>query len=290
MTRREFMKKSLSGSSVLALPPLLNGCLSPEFFQKHLKKINKKDLDRIIKRKEKKYSQKFSKKATINSTQAIEETSFAFTLDLSKCIGCRKCVDACIAENNQSREPKISWIDLLEMEKGSHNLTEGNRYYHREKVPAEGHYYLPVQCQHCQEPPCVKVCPVKATWKEPDGIVVIDYNWCISCRYCVAACPYGARKVNWSAPRLPAKGMNPQMHYLGNVPREKGEIEKCTFCIQRVREGKYPACVEACPTGARKFGNLMDEKSVIRKIMANKNIFVLKAELNTLPRFYYFFG
>jgi len=84
--------------------------------------------------------------------------------------------------------------------------------------------------------------------------------------------------------------VNPEVHYLGNRPREKGVIEKCTFCLQRTREGQYPACVEACPTGARKFGNLLDPESVVRKILAEKDIFILKPESNTKPRFYYYFG
>ncbi len=108
---------------------------------------------------------------------------------------------------------------------------------------------------------------MKATWKEPDGIVVIDYDWCIGCRCCTAACPYGARKFNWAEPELPAEEMNPVTHYLGNRPRPKGVVEKCTFCIQRSRAGRYPACVEICPVGARKFGNLLDPASEIRQVM-----------------------
>jgi Fe-S-cluster-containing dehydrogenase component len=136
----------------------------------------------------------------------------------------------------------------------------------------------------------VTVCPVKATWQEPDGITVVDYNWCIGCRYCMAACPYGARHFNWGEPMVPAEELNTEMHYLGNRPRKKGVVEKCTFCIQRSREGKYPACVEICPVGARKFGNLLDPESEMRYILENKRVLVLKQELNTQPKFYYFFG
>lgn len=106
----------------------------------------------------------------------------------------------------------------------------------------------------------------------------------------MAACPYGARHFNWSEPNVPDEEINPITHYLGNRPRPKGVVEKCTFCIQRVREGKYPSCVEICPTGSRKFGNLLDPKSEIRYILENKRVLVLKAELNTQPKFYYFFG
>jgi Fe-S-cluster-containing dehydrogenase component len=87
---------------------------------------------------------------------------------------------------------------------------------------------------------------------------VIDYDWCIGCRYCMAACPYGARHFNWGEPTVRADEINPDMHLLGNRPRRKGVVEKCSFCIQRVRKGRYPACLEACPVGARKFGNMLD--------------------------------
>jgi len=133
---------------------------------------------------------------------------------------------------------------------------------------------------------------VKATWMEPDGIVVIDPKWCIGCRYCMAACPYGARHFNWGQPRIPAGEVSPDTHYLGNRPRAKGVVEKCSFCIQRVRdkEGRYPACVEVCPVGARKFGNLLDPQSEIRYVLERKRVLVLKEELNTQPKFFYFYG
>ena len=137
---------------------------------------------------------------------------------------------------------------------GHETMTEmefekSDRYYDPKAVPEKDHYYMPVQCQHCRNAPCVKACPVKATWTEPDGIVVVDYDWCIGCRYCMAACPYGARHFNWKKPGLPAPEMNPETHYLGNRPRPVGVVEKCTFCIQRVRNtpGRYTACVEVCP-------------------------------------------
>jgi molybdopterin-containing oxidoreductase family iron-sulfur binding subunit len=135
----------------------------------------------------------------------------------------------------------------------------------------------------------VAACPVEATWSEPDGVVVVDYNWCIGCRYCEAACPYHARRFNWKKPEIPAAEVNPNQGYLSNRIRPQGVMEKCTFCLHRVREGRLPACLEACPTGARVFGNVLDPKSEIRWVLDHKRVFVLKEELGTKPRFFYFF-
>jgi molybdopterin-containing oxidoreductase family iron-sulfur binding subunit len=131
---------------------------------------------------------------------------------------------------------------------------------------------------------------VEATWKEPDGIVVIDYDWCIGCRCCITACPYGARRFNWGKPSIPVTALNTETEYLGNRPRTKGVVEKCTFCLQRARNGRYPACVEVCPVGARKFGNLLDPESEVRQILAEKRVTVLKEELNTQPKFFYYYS
>jgi molybdopterin-containing oxidoreductase family iron-sulfur binding subunit len=174
------------------------------------------------------------------------------------------------------------------MTKGSFDMEKGNAHYDH-PVPAKDKFYMPVQCQQCDHPPCVDVCPVEATWKEPDGIVVVDYNWCIGCRYCEAACPYHARRFNWAKPQIPAAEINPVQGYLSNRIRPQGVMEKCTFCLHRTRNGKLPACLEACPTGARVFGNLLDPDSEIRWVLQNKRVFVLKEELGTKPQFFYFF-
>ena len=240
---------------------------------------------------ERQYSATFGKAVSVADTPALPGVKFGYALDLSRCIGCRRCVYACVEENNQSRDPQVHWIRVLEMDKQQGvNFEHTNAYYQPETVPQEGHFYVPVSCQQCENPPCVKTCPTGATWKEPDGIVVIDYDWCIGCRCCMAACPYGARRFNWATPSIPRDEMNPNLHVLGNRPRPKGVVEKCTFCIQRVRDGRYPACVEVCPVGARKFGNLLDKDSEIRYIIENKRVLILKEELYTLPQFFYFYG
>ena len=240
---------------------------------------------------EREYTAKYGKQVTVSDAGPMPGVVFGYALDISRCIGCRRCVYACTAENNQSRDPQVHWIRVLQMDK-EHGVdfTHADAYYQPEEVPQEGHFYVPVQCQQCQNAPCTKVCPTGATWTEKDGIVVIDYDWCIGCRCCMAACPYGARHFNWTEPGLPQGEVNPSMHYLGNRPRPRGVVEKCTFCIQRVRAGRYPACVEVCPVGARKFGNLLDPDSEIRYIIEHKRVMVLKEELNTMPKFFYFYG
>jgi molybdopterin-containing oxidoreductase family iron-sulfur binding subunit len=262
------------------------------FLQKHFREMSDEEIKGVITRLEKEASLEWKKNISISAAKALPGVKFGYGLDLSRCIGCRRCVYACVEENNQSRTPQVQWITVLRFKKGEKwtDLENSDKDYNPKQVPEKGFFYMPVQCQQCENPPCVKACPTKATWKEPDGIVVVDYNWCIGCRYCMAACPYGARRFNWSKPNIPEKELNPETHYLGNRPRYKGVVEKCTFCIQRTRAGKYPACVEVCPVGARKFGNLLDPKSEIRYIIENKRVFRLKEDINTEPKFYYFFA
>ncbi len=294
LTRRNFLRSAVAGTAALAIPVgTSDASVWEAFFQKHFKEMNEDDKARVIERLEKDYKKKYNKDVKVKTTDALPGVKFGYGLDLSRCIGCRRCVYACVRENNQSRDPQIHWISVLKFKQGEKfvsDLEEADKYYSPEKVPEDGYFYMPVQCQQCENPPCVKVCPTKATWKEPDGIVVVDYNWCIGCRFCMAACPYGARHFNWGKPRIRDEEVNPNTHYLGNRPRYKGVVEKCTFCIQRTREGKYPACVEICPVGARKFGNLLDPESEIRYCIENKRVFRLKEELNTSPKFYYFFA
>ncbi len=225
---------------------------------------------------------------SIASSSAQPGVTFGYAFNISKCKGFRSCVEACINENNLDRRAETQYIRIFEMEEsGGVDLDHATATFQHD-VPAEGHFYLGTQCFQCANPPCVQVCPVGATWQEPDGITVIDYDWCIGCRYCMAACPYWARRFNWSEPEVPAGEVNPNQHYLGNRARKKGVVEKCTFCIHRTREGRLPACAEACPTGARVFGNLLDPDSEIRWVLEHKKVFRLKEDLNTEPRFWYF--
>jgi molybdopterin-containing oxidoreductase family iron-sulfur binding subunit len=280
----------------LAAACAASGCAASDralraFFHKHFREMSRAELQQALHRWETEYKERYKKDVSVRATPAEPGVLFGYALDISRCIGCRRCVYACAEENNLSRQPQLHWITVLAMDKATGvDMRHADAYYNPETVPQPDKFYFPVSCQQCENPPCVKVCPVEATWKEPDGIVVVDYDWCIGCRCCITACPYGARHFNWGAPSIPRDVLNGQTEYLGNRPRPKGVVEKCTFCLQRVRQGRYPACVEVCPVGARKFGNLLDPSSEIRHILANKRVFILKEELNTRPKFFYYYS
>jgi Fe-S-cluster-containing dehydrogenase component len=285
MPRRGFL--ALAGAG-MALAGCADGALG-DLFRLHYRQLGPADKRHIFGRLERETRARTGVAVRIDDPAPLPGVVFAFALNLRVCNGNRRCVEACARENNLPSDPEIRYIRVLENERGAPVLEQPKAYY-QGSVPAEGQRYLPVQCQQCANPPCVKVCPCQATWQEPDGIVVVDYDWCMGCRYCQAACPYHARHFNFARPSIEPDRINPAQAYLSNRLRPVGVVEKCTFCLQRTRQGRYPACVEACPTGARKFGNLNDPNSEVRRIVASKPVWVLKEELGTVPRFYYFFA
>jgi molybdopterin-containing oxidoreductase family iron-sulfur binding subunit len=219
----------------------------------------------------------------------IPGVRFGMVIDLGKCIGCRRCMYACQRENNVPDTISPPYIMVFETQ----SVTGVSGFYHPPKMPGEGttmmytklrqdKWYMPVQCNHCDNAPCVQVCPTGASYKDADGIVMINYKKCIGCRYCMTACPYQARRFNWWEPEVPHEDRNPL------VPmREEGVVEKCTFCVHRTRKGKFTRCVEVCPNKARTFGNLNDPDSEVSKLIASERNFRLKEELNTNPRIWY---
>ena len=297
LDRRSFLKAGMGTMAALAaaagvLEPLRDldsGMNFSAFLQTHYKRLTPEKLDEVLKRVESEIAREHGVKVSVNAPLPLDGVMFGYALSLSRCTGVRKCVTACMEENNQSRQPEMQYIRVIEMENGSMDLEKGDHHYDHDEVPVEGKFYMPVQCHQCANPPCVKACPVEATWQEPDGITVIDYNWCIGCRYCMAACPYEARRYNFSEPVIPKEEINPDMGYLSNRIRPKGTVEKCHYCLHRTREGKNPACMEACPTGARIFGNMLDPDSEISYILRNKRVYILKEGAGTLPRFFYYF-
>lgn len=217
----------------------------------------------------------------VNYADAAGDEKWAMVIDVNACIGCRKCVYACVKENNIGRDSGFTYIQVLEMEPGSIDIEHAELDYGEGGKPDK--WYLPVQCMQCAKPTCVYGCPVIATWKEPDGIVVIDYDKCIACRNCMVTCPYGARHFNWVHPHVPEGEINPAVP----LDEKAGVVEKCTFCIQRTRNGGTTACTDACPVGARTFGDLSDPDSAVSVLVRTRRAFRLKEEMGTGPMIWY---
>ncbi len=208
------------------------------------------------------------------------EHLWSMVIDLERCVGCRYCVWSCQASNDVP-DDEMRWN--VGFPERTENGTD---------------FFMTRPCMHCQDAPCVKVCPVGATWIREDGIVAMDYDRCIGCRYCEVACPYDARRFNWKVstaenPYIPAWG-TPEIDR-----RPRGVVEKCTFCVQRIDRGleqgltpgvdyaATPACVNACPVGARIFGDLKDPGSPISNYLAEHETFRLREDFGTAPNVRY---
>jgi Fe-S-cluster-containing dehydrogenase component len=215
------------------------------------------------------------------STAAPPPTRWGMAIDVAKCAqldGCQKCIQACDSLHNipqiPDRNHAIRWIWKEPFEDAFRAQTDP--YMKTVAAP------VMVLCNHCDNPPCVRVCPTQATWKRADGIVAMDWHRCIGCRYCVAACPYGSRSFNWVDPRPYIHGQNPDF-----PTRTKGVVEKCTLCSERLAVGRLPACVESCPEKAIVFGNLADPRSEIRELLRSRYHTRRKPELGTVPDVFY---
>jgi len=215
------------------------------------------------------------------SLLALRAKRWAMVVDAGKCRpDCRDCIDACHVAHNvpDFKNPKddVHWIGLE---------TVGHIF------PAKAHsrmpeairtLSLPVLCNHCENPPCVRVCPTKATFKRADGIVMMDYHRCIGCRFCMAACPYGSRSMNYRDPLPFIPRLNPDF-----PTRTKGVVEKCNFCEERLARGGLPACVMVCKEKALVFGDLEDRGSDIRRLLDGRFSIRRRPELGTGPQVYY---
>jgi Fe-S-cluster-containing dehydrogenase component len=213
--------------------------------------------------------------------QPAPRTRWGMAIDVRKCLDqgdCDKCIVACHRAHNVPdwHDPahEIKWIwkqrfeDVFPSEAYTANEFRGRA--------------IPLLCNHCDNPPCVRVCPTQATWKREDGIVMMDWHRCIGCRYCVAACPYGSRSFNWGDPRPHLRNITADF-----PTRTKGVVEKCTFCEERLAVGEPPACVEACPAKAMLFGNLEDPASDIRRALGARFSVQRRPELGTHPEVFY---
>ena len=194
---------------------------------------------------------------------------------------CTECIDACHLTHNvpkmTDKDEEIKWIW-----KAPYGKVFPEEEYTFLESDLKNRPAL-VLCNQCTNPPCVKYCPTKATWKrEEDGIVMIDYHRCIGCRYCMAGCPYGARSFNWRDSRPFIEEINPDF-----PTRTRGVVEKCNFCEERLAKGLIPACVEVCPQQALTFGDLEDPDSKVREILRTKHFIQRLPELGTHPNVYY---
>lgn len=230
-------------------------------------------------------------------------TKYAMVVDLERCQGCRACTEACKVENNTPQG--VFWMHVFRFEEGTFPETKMS--------------FLPRPCQHCDNAPCVKVCPVGARFKREDGLVLTDPDRCIGCRYCELACPYGVNYFNWEKPEKAQYGAhvdwndediqgitrgavppykNPDLAGLyGDEQRRtaggghaKGVVEKCTFCVHRVEKGMDPACVDSCPVNALVFGDTDNPDSPISRYILNKSPWRLLEEAGTEPSVLYVGG
>ena len=219
-------------------------------------------------------------------SKPLAQRRWCMVIDLKKCVGCNACTVACKAENNTP--PGVTYHVVIEEEIG--------------RYPNVTRRFLPRPCMQCQNPPCTAVCPVRATYARPDGVVVVDYEVCIGCRYCLAACPYGARCSDFGefytveqAPQIAAYDLSPSFEY-GRVWKRRpdsrrtspiGNARKCTFCLHRLEKGLLPACITTCIGGARVFGDMHDDASLAAQLAASLRVMRLKEELGTEPSVYY---
>jgi len=226
---------------------------------------------------------KFTAAGASTKGEPLEGKRWAMAVDLKACKakdGCRECINACHLVHNVpdfgNPKDEVKWIWEVSHEQAFHEQVHEHIAEDIKEAPAI------VLCNHCDNPPCVRVCPTQATYKREDGIVMMDYHRCIGCRYCMAACPYGSRSFNWRDPRPYIKEID------NDYPtRMRGVVEKCNFCAERLARGLSPACVEACPEKALIFGNLEDEDSLLRDVLREEYSLQRKPELGTHPEVYY---
>ncbi len=216
-------------------------------------------------------------------TESLKPRRWAVAIDLNKCLqkdGCTRCIEACHRGHNvpqmDVQAHRIQWI--WKAPYGQAFPDDPNEYQDARLKNAA----VPLFCNHCENAPCVRVCPTKATWKREDGIVMMDWHRCIGCRYCMAACPYGSRSFNWVDPRPHIANENPDF-----PTRTKGVVEKCNFCEERIGKLELPLCVKACPQEAIIFGDLNSSDSTLREVLRGHYTIRRKPELGTNPQIYY---
>jgi Fe-S-cluster-containing dehydrogenase component len=207
----------------------------------------------------------------------MPDRKWVMVIDLSKCDGCKSCTVACTKAHDTPVDRE--WIRVFKMQEG------------KDTPP----YFFPRPCFHCDNPPCTKVCPVNATFKRQDGIVLVDNERCIGCRFCIAACPYSVRYFNWGPPKNSPEGLKIGYSPERGYPRRVGTVEKCDFCPEMLEMGELPHCASGCPMGAIYFGDQLEdavtnskgETERLSKLLKDRAGYRFMEELGTEPRTFY---
>ena len=281
-SRRDFLLSGIAATGVIA------GCASKanvfeQSFEEQVKPSGKMvkllSVDGEVIEVDEAYLKPIPEMPTITNAEeriGIPGRKFVMVIDLSRCKSLKKCQAAC--DYAHHLHPDINWLKIYPMQDAEHTAP----------------YWQPTNCMHCDEPPCVKVCPVDATFKRQDGIVLIDSERCVGCRFCMAACPYSSRIFNWEAPGVSDKIAAVPYSCEKSIPQLKGTVGKCDFCPDRARENKLPHCAEACPNGVFFFGDMLEDSVTngsetfrFSELIKDKSGYRLMEDLGTKPSVYY---
>ncbi|MCB0677987.1 MAG: 4Fe-4S dicluster domain-containing protein [Saprospiraceae bacterium] len=281
--RRDFLRKGALGVTLAACGQLLFSCSNPQGGEEvvetgdtvkmltpegELVEIDKAHLKHVHKTK---------KTTPQEAREGFPDKKFVMVIDLARCTNARKCVIACQKFHHLPPEQEFLSIKLMQ------------------DNPNSSPYWFPKNCYHCDNPPCVKVCPVDATYKRQDGVVLVDADRCIGCKFCMTACPYSTRIFNWSENKeLPVDLDTHHSSPEASIPAQAGTVAKCDFCPDLVRMGRLPECVAACPNGAFYFGDQNEDivtngSETVRfsQLLKDRAGYRYGEELGTEPRVYY---
>ena len=278
-SRREFLAAGLLATAAVACNSKKSPFATEEAVKETGEKVKLLSVDGEIIEVDKAFLKPVPHMPSVSNDEArkgIPGKKFVMVIDLSRCKNLKKCQTAC--NHAHHVEDAQNWIKIYPMKDAE------------ETAP----YWQPTTCMHCDEPPCVKVCPVDATFKRQDGIVLIDSDRCVGCRFCMAACPYSTRVFNWGDPGLPDDIANMDYNAETSIPQKKGTVGKCDFCADMTRMGMLPHCVSACPNGVFMFGDI-NEDSVTNgpetfrfsDLVKDKSGYRLMEDLGTKPSVYY---
>jgi len=280
-SRREFLAAGLLASAAVAGCSTSNNPFAPESdeVKPSGQMVKLLSVDGEIIEMDKAFLKPVPDLPAATNTEArrgIPGKKFVMVIDLSRCKNVRACQKAC--NHMHQVHPGQNWIKVLSMEESAHTAP----------------YWQPTTCMHCDEPPCVKVCPVDATFKRQDGIVLIDSDRCIGCRFCMAACPYSTRVFNWEEPILTKEEEAQPYSCETSMPQKKGTVGKCDFCPDMSRKGELPHCVSACPNGVFMFGDMIQDSVTngaetfrFSSLIKDKAGYRLLEDLGTMPSVYY---